>query len=228
MLNFKNYVLGILLIFMVSSSFAEPYPKHIYNGLKNSFDDPTWLAYAGGIYLLHFFDEPVRETFTGKLLPAPVSKVADYYGQGINFGISSGYVFGDGFYNDLTGKDIRTNLQYHAEAFVINGLLTVGLKELVRRQRPDDSNHRSFPSGHTSTSFVVAASMQQIYGNKVGIPFYTMAVITGIQRIHAQKHWFTDVLSGALFGMLIGNGFGELLKNDSPSSPPMLSVTLTF
>src|SRR4051794_1025116 len=49
-------------------------------------------------------------------------------------------------------------------------LVTGGLKELLPEWRPDRSDRKSFPSGHTSASFAAAASLQNRYGWKIGIP----------------------------------------------------------
>jgi hypothetical protein len=224
----RSIVLIFVCLFVSQSVYGEPYPKHIYNGVKNSFDNPVWLAYAGGIYLLRSLDKPVRNRYTGKLLPKPIAKACDLYGNGVNFGISSAYIFSDGKMNDLNQEFINTNLQYHAEAFFVNLAFTMVLKETVKRWRPDGSNHRSFPSGHSSSSFVIAAMMQKMYGNKVGVPAFALACITGVQRIHGERHWLTDILTGALLGTLVGNGFGELLDEKNKKTPPVISFSISF
>ncbi len=221
-------VVTIFLLCLIQSAPGEPYPKHLYNGVKNSFDNPVWLVCAGGIYLLSRFDKPVHNSFPGKLFPKPIAKVGDYYGQGVNFGLSSAYFVWEANQNNLSTYQLKKNVQYHAEAYMLNLFITASLKEIIKRWRPDGSNHRSFPSGHTSSSFVVAAMMQKMYGRKVGTPAFILACVSGLQRLHADKHWLTDVLSGALLGTLIGNGFGELLKENSDTSPTVITLRVNF
>ena len=78
--------------------------------------------------------------------------------------------------------------------------LTYGLKLLIDKNRPDNSNRNSFPSLHTSTSFVSAAFLQRRYGWKWGAPAYALAAYTGWTRIYGKKHDGWDVLAGAAIG----------------------------
>src|SRR5690349_7179636 len=49
-----------------------------------------------------------------------------------------------------------------------SGLTAAGLKEVFPELRPDGSDRKSFPSGHTAVSFAAAATLQNRYGWKVG------------------------------------------------------------
>lgn len=75
-----------------------------------------------------------------------------------------------------------------------------GLKRLTQRKRPNysegDEKH-SFPSGHTAAAFTGASFIHKRYGFKKAILPYTFATFVGFSRIHAKKHWPTDVLAGA-------------------------------
>ena len=225
----KRFILiTIFYFFLFQSAHGESYLRHLCDGIENSFDGPVWLPFAGGIYLLHFFDNPVHENLTGRILPGPLVAPADYYGQGVNWIVSSGYVVWNGVQNDLRQKDILQQFQYHTEAYFINAVFTFAIKDLTGRYRPDGANRHSFPSGHTSSSFVVAAMMHKMYGRQAGIPSYAIATLTGLQRIHGEKHWLTDVLAGALLGTLIGNGFGELLNQDQYENPPVFTLSFSF
>ena len=56
------------------------------------------------------------------------------------------------------------------QAYLANGFLTEGLKFAAQRMRPDQSDSKSFPSGHTSSAFTVATVINNYYGKKWGIP----------------------------------------------------------
>lgn len=74
------------------------------------------------------------------------------------------------------------------------------LKLIIHKRRPDGSNMRSFPSGHTAISFADAAFVQRRYGWKFGVPAYALAAYIGWGRTFARKHDWWDVLAGAAIG----------------------------
>ena len=65
--------------------------------------------------------------------------------------------------------DWRGDLQAGGGMLAAGGT-TWALKELIHERRPDRSDDRSFPSGHTSVSFAAAMTMEKRYGWRVGAP----------------------------------------------------------
>ncbi len=92
-----------------------------------------------------------------------------------------------------------------AQATVINEGMTQGLKYAVGRTRPDESDNRSFPSGHASTSFMIATVVERSYGRKAGIIGYSAATFISFSRIRENKHWASDVAGGAALGYIVGS-----------------------
>lgn len=82
--------------------------------------------------------------------------------------------------------------------------ITQLLKRTIPETRPDRSDRRSFPSGHTSLSFAAAATLQERYGWEVGIPAHAVAAFVGVARVEAKKHDWLDVLAGAAIGEAAG------------------------
>lgn len=82
--------------------------------------------------------------------------------------------------------------------------VTQGLKEAFPEWRPDRSNKKSFPSGHTSASFAAAGSLHNRHGWKVGLPAHAAALFVGIARVKADKHHWYDVMVGAAIGEATG------------------------
>lgn len=79
------------------------------------------------------------------------------------------------------------------------------LKHTTQVTRPDGSNNHSFPSGHTATAFMTATMLTKEYGHLspwVGVGAYTIATATGLMRMANNKHWLSDVLTGAGIGIL--------------------------
>lgn len=85
-----------------------------------------------------------------------------------------------------------------------SALVTTGLKEAITELRPDGSDRKSFPSGHTSTAFAAAATLYNRQGASVGIPAILVASFVGIARVQADKHHWYDVVVGAGIGTASG------------------------
>ena len=78
------------------------------------------------------------------------------------------------------------------------------MKRIVQRERPNSSDFRSFPSGHTSTAFVAAEFLHQEFGHHsawISVAGYATAAATGYLRLYNNQHWLGDVLAGAAIGM---------------------------
>ncbi len=88
------------------------------------------------------------------------------------------------------------------------GVALVG-KAVVHEQRPDQSGNDSFPSGHTALAFASATTMHLRYGWQWGFPAYAVATLTGAARVAADKHYWYDVVAGAV----IGGGSGWLFTD---------------
>lgn len=100
----------------------------------------------------------------------------------------------------------------------IMGIMVNSLKYTVKRMRPDGSSRNSYPSGHTATAFMLATMLSKEYGSTrsplYSVAGYSMAVSTAISRQLNNRHWFSDVLSGAGIGILsteLGYYFADLL-----------------
>ena len=90
----------------------------------------------------------------------------------------------------------------------ISKITVDNLKGVTNRLRPDGSDRRSFPSGHTATAFAAAEFMRLEYRDAspiYSIAAYTAAATTGALRVQHNKHWFTDVIAGAGVGILSTN-----------------------
>ena len=90
-------------------------------------------------------------------------------------------------------------------AYLIMGTTVASMKKFTAIERPDGSNNYSFPSGHTATAFMGAEFLYQEYKDVsiwYGISGYLVATGTGFFRIYNNKHWLTDVVTGAGIGIL--------------------------
>ncbi len=88
-------------------------------------------------------------------------------------------------------------------AQVFAELVTTGIKQSVRRSRPDGGGF-SFPSGHTAVTFASATVFQQHFGWKAGVPAYAVASYVAASRVQMQRHFLSDVAFGAAIGIIAG------------------------
>jgi membrane-associated phospholipid phosphatase len=103
---------------------------------------------------------------------------------------------------------------------------TVGiLKNSTHVLRPDGSTYNSFPSGHTATSFMGAEFMRMEYKDVspwYGVAGYAVAATTGALRMYNNRHWLSDVVTGAGIGILSTKAayflYPKLQKVFSPKS----------
>ena len=86
--------------------------------------------------------------------------------------------------------------------------LVNGIKYTAKEMRPDGSSANSWPSGHTATSFVGATLLHKEFGLTrspwYSVAGYSVATATGVMRVLNNRHWISDVLSGAGIGILSG------------------------
>jgi len=81
-----------------------------------------------------------------------------------------------------------------------------GIKYTAKEMRPDGSTANSWPSGHTATAFVGASLLHKEYGLTRSpwwsVAGYGVATATGVMRVLNNRHWISDVMSGAGIGIL--------------------------
>jgi undecaprenyl-diphosphatase len=72
----------------------------------------------------------------------------------------------------------------------------------------------SFPSGHMTFFFALSMAIY-MYNKKWGIWFMAASLIMGIARIIAGVHYPTDILGGAIIGIIVGYFVTRLIKKPS-------------
>lgn len=104
-------------------------------------------------------------------------------------------------------------------AYAISGMMVLILKYLIKEARPayylEKTNYpyfidgvtlhnfHSFPSGHTTSAFALAAILSFAFKNKnYSILFLLLAALVGYSRIYLGQHFMDDVLTGSVIGVL--------------------------
>jgi membrane-associated phospholipid phosphatase len=140
-----------------------------------------------------------------------------------------------------------------AEVFTVNSGLNALVKFAVRRPRPlvydpdldaVSAEQRSatdaalsFYSGHTSTTFSMATAysylfMQRHPHSKLIVPVWLiaegLAATTAVMRVEAGKHFWTDVITGAVVGSAVGLLIPYLHRKALPVGVPAFASQLHF
>lgn len=186
------------------------------------FDGGDWLlagaAVTGIGASMVFLDESVRDLmlrnqdvpFSGYLA------VGDYYGRIATPAILSGAMYLGGL---LSGDHyLRETGLMVAEATAFAGIITTVTKMVSGRSRPflDEGAYRyqgfqyrderlSFPSGHCTLAFAISTVLAERFDHPVAtIILYLLAGTTAMQRMYADRHWLSDVLTGSIIGYAVG------------------------
>lgn len=120
-----------------------------------------------------------------------------------------------------------------AGTMVLDGLVNQGLKDAFGRDRPDDSNDQSMPSGHASkaasrTNMAIrnlnSMSLQNWQREGATWLLRGVAAGTGLARVEAAKHHLSDVLVGYAVGHFVSTFMYEAFMREQA---PGLQLSFT-
>jgi membrane-associated phospholipid phosphatase len=199
----------------------------------------TALLIGGVIFAAGLLDDEVKAEVQGWRNPASnsLARVGNTFGNGklIFPALVSTWIAGAALGSD----GVRTAAGHALVAAATGGLAATAIKYTVGRLRPNsgfDSDHydwfemkdSSFPSGHTAVAFSVASSLSRdIKGRWDDVALYGAASLTGLARMNDNKHWMSDVVGGAVVGILAGRWATRGNRTVS-ASPSGVSVRLEF
>ncbi len=139
-----------------------------------------------------------------------IDDYTQFFGPAMVVGLKIGGVEGRSDWPRLLASSA---LSYGIMAAFVNGI-----KYTAKEMRPDGSTANSWPSGHTATSFVGATILHKEYGLTrspwYSVAGYGVATATGVMRVLNNRHWISDVMSGAGLGILsteFGYAFADLM-----------------
>ena len=130
----------------------------------------------------------------------------------------------DGTACRLFGESGRRSGCILLAALILDLILCNGiLKNLFHRVRPYDIRTSiellvkrpldySFPSGHTAVSFAAASAAWFMKKRKTGVAFGAVACLIAFSRLYLYVHYPTDVLAGAVIGILCGAAASRLTE----------------
>lgn len=179
---------------------------------------------AGG--LAYFADQAARDAVRGSG-PQGSALLEGIAGYGNPYGSPGVLVLSAALYGGgLLAKQpvIAASGLRGLEAIGISGIVTGTIKGLAGRKRPaispddpgsfallrgmrDGSDYQSVPSGHATAAFAFATAVHlevkrraPRHARWVGVLVYSSAVATAYGRMHDDRHWLSDVVTGAGIG----------------------------
>ena len=100
-------------------------------------------------------------------------------------------------------------------SIVIQAVLVLSIKFTIKRARPEgewgaiyrNTDPHSFPSGHATRAFMLAAMALALGPAWFGIVVLLWAPLVSLARVYVGLHYLSDILAGAVLGLMIGWGF---------------------
>jgi PAP2 superfamily len=115
------------------------------------------------------------------------------------------------YFGKKMGFKPKNDFQHQTINIFIANVMAVSVTEILKRsynkQRPDQSDNLSFPSGHTTVAFTNASLLYYEYKDSnlwYASSGFLFATATGILRVANNKHYTSDVLAGAGIGLASG------------------------
>ncbi|MEN6521404.1 MAG: phosphatase PAP2 family protein [Armatimonadota bacterium] len=103
----------------------------------------------------------------------------------------------------MEGSDGLAEAARRCDGVLVALSVTGLLKESVHEWRPDRSDDKSFPSGHTAAAFALAGTLSEEYPKDKWL-YYGLAALIGWSRVDSDKHHWHDVAAGAVIGYASG------------------------
>ncbi|HET7488717.1 MAG TPA: phosphatase PAP2 family protein [Acidimicrobiales bacterium] len=146
-----------------------------------------------------------------------------FYGVSAVFDHSLGWMLLGGLRGLRSERDFRAAVRVGVGVFAESAVVNIGIKSLFRRSRPPWEVDRplplrrprtsSFPSGHASAAFCVAALLGD--DDPLRPLYYALAGVVALSRTYVRIHHASDVLGGIAIGVVLG----ELGRRLAPLPP---------
>jgi len=125
----------------------------------------------------------------------------------------------------ISKKDKQFVITFTFAFLITSFIVEYPLKNIFRRQRPVTTNLNqfqpvptnycptdfSFPSGHAATAFT-ASTVLTFFDKKRRFFYYLIGFLIAYSRIYLGCHYFFDIVSGGILGLLIGKIIAKIKK----------------
>lgn len=201
-------------------------------------DLKIFLIGSGIVFSSYFLDEPVRDFVQDRKtgFMDDLFSIDQIYGtRRVMFG-GPALLYIGGWLSGNT--EIRETGLQTFQAVFFAGAITSIIKEFSGRSRPYNQKgpaafkpfafnerYRSFFSGHASITFAAST----VLAHKIDHPiwkifWYSAAILTAGARVYNDRHWFSDVLAGALVGYAVGNFINHQSDRGKAGNQELISI----
>jgi membrane-associated phospholipid phosphatase len=205
------------------------------------WDGSDWLKLgigAGSVAATGFaLDQPLREASQRSRAPSRdgFAKTIQRLGREYSLGVVGAFAVAGWAFDDTRSRHVVVDAL--AASLIASGLVTPAVEYGSGRYRPSAttaiwyaqpfSGNLSFPSGHTTQAFALAAVISGHYPQPwVRVTAFFVAGCVALARIHLNQHYASDVVAGALIGTAIGGTVVTLNeKRRATSEGARLAVT---
>ncbi len=126
----------------------------------------------------------------------------------VHFGLAGAWYLTGQLAQDAKTYDVGTRM---FRALILNGISTTLLKTAACTESPNGEDW-AWPSGHVSSTMVMATVLNDAYGPLVGVPMFGLTGLVAVERLDSREHHFSDVVFGAALGWVIA----ETVMKDQP------------
>ncbi|MFH0933749.1 MAG: phosphatase PAP2 family protein [Pseudomonadota bacterium] len=240
--------LALSLSFNARAEDTISYPAMVWDDVTHVLSAPArweadewqtagWasLAVLGTVAII---DKPVRDHMVKQDQNNQVWLQVEKFGREYAVGITGAF-FVAGLIGDETSMHVAEDVV--AASLIASGIIGVTTKTVVGRSRPQknkgtthfapfsDSNS-SFFSGHSTQAFTTAAVIAETYNETwIDVTAYGLASLAAVARTYHDKHFTSDVLTGAIIGTLVGKSVvahNKDLRGNNLSITPAVSQNM--
>ncbi len=171
------------------------------------------------VFIAAYFDEPIRYYFL--TIHGPIEDWIAGFVHIFGTGKITLYLFLIIYIAGvaINSEKVRAGGLMVAQSFLYSGIITIAIKSLVGRWRPNQwhghltfnplvagpNAYLSFPSGDAAVAFALAIVMAGLVKNKLWQSLWILiAVLTCLSRIYYNAHWFSDILFSSVNATVAG------------------------
>jgi membrane-associated phospholipid phosphatase len=186
------------------------------------WDSSTWKKFGigiGAVGLLMLADDKIREEVSRSSNDTTrnIADVVEPFGSEGSWAVLAAFYGAGRLMDNPRARAVAEDGLM--SSLIAAGILTPALKSLVGRSRPSQSPRNyeflyrgaSFPSGHTTQAFALAAVIAEHYDSVwIDGVAYGVAGLVGYARMEHNAHFASDVVAGALIGVAVGKAVVRL------------------